>query len=59
MGSVLVATGLLSTRISFFLKLGKILPSSEPKSYAQIWVQAQNFRRFLALNMNIIQENYF
>jgi hypothetical protein len=54
-GAVLEATGLLSTRISFFLKLGKKMPSYEPKSYAQIWVQAKNFRQFLAHNMNIIQ----
>jgi hypothetical protein len=54
LGALLVATGLLSTMISFFLKLGKKFPSYEPKSYAQIWVQAKNFRCFLAHNMNII-----
>ena len=37
MGASLVAIDVLSTRISFFLKLDKIFLSYEPKRYAQIW----------------------
>ena len=39
-GALLVATGLLCTRISFFLKLDKKWLSYEQYSYAHIWAQA-------------------
>ena len=46
MGALLVATGLLSTRISFFLKLDKKWLSYGPKRDAQIWARAPNFAVF-------------
>ena len=41
-GALLEATGLLSTRISFFLKLNKKWLSYEPKCGAQIWARHPN-----------------
>ena len=43
MGALLVATDVLSTRISFFLKLDKKWLSYEPKRYAHIWARPPNF----------------
>ena len=36
-------TGVLSTRICFFLKLNKKWQSYEPKRCVQIWARAPNF----------------
>ena len=41
-GALLVATGLLIIRISFFLKLDKKWLSYGPKTYAHIWARSQN-----------------
>ena len=43
MGSLLAATDVLSTRITFFLNLDKKWLSYEPKRYAQIWARPPNF----------------
>ena len=46
MGALLVATDVLSTRISFFLKLTKKWPSYGPKRVAENWARSLNLEVF-------------
>jgi hypothetical protein len=58
MGYILVATGLLSARISFFFKLDKKWLSNVPKNYAQILGQVPNLGHLQPItwaNINIFQ----